>query len=228
MIICGTDEVGISAIAGPIVGAAYAPHPERDHVDGVRDSKQLNKKERAELFKHLIARGAYAFGVLMPYEADGMTRRDSSIAVMEKAVRSLPFVPDQVISDYYHIDVPNNISFPRADEKHYEVSAASIIAKHARDTFMAKAMKVYPGYHWDSNAGYPSRIHRLAILKNGFTGIHRLSAAKKAALKAQGWIHDKEAWTLKVAKTHNMDHEKLANVDVEKMYAGMHKMPQGK
>jgi ribonuclease HII len=217
-VVYGVDEVGVSAIAGPIIAVAYTKI--RDGlVSHVRDSKSIkNRNERKALSNALITRGYHGVGCVSPAEIDKINCRAASILAMERAVRDLSGVvePTRVISDYYSLDVPHNEPHVKADQKFYVVQGASIIAKVLRDKVMAELENGHL-YQWESNVGYPSRAHRLGILKYGFTEYHRMRYAVKSAVSAQKRLREEERWSIATAEALGYDIEELLSVDIGEM-----------
>jgi ribonuclease HII len=97
---------------------------------------------------------------------------------MHRAVDLLKIIPEQLIIDGNRFKPYKNIPHEcivKGDGKYFSIAAASVLAKTYRDDFMLKINEEYPGYGWDQNKGYPTKVHREAIEKLGKTPYHRLS-----------------------------------------------------
>lgn len=180
--ILGIDEVGRGPWAGPLVVGAVVLG---DRVpEGLTDSKKLTKKRR-ELLDAQIREMAAGFG-LGWVDAGEIDEIGLGLALRLATRRAV----EQVRTSYHEIIIDGTINL-LADtplEKHVttlkkadllipSVSAASIIAKVARDTFMAEQDKLYPGYGFGAHVGYGTAVHRAAIQEHGVTSLHRLSFA---------------------------------------------------
>jgi ribonuclease HII len=183
--ILGIDEVGRGPWAGPlVVGAVVLGGAE---IDGLTDSKKLTKKRR-EALDILIRDQAAGFGLgwVAAHELDEIGLSAALVLATKRAV-------EQVKVPYHEIIIDGTINFlkdttkgrfvttlAKADLLVPSVSAASIIAKVARDRYMAEQDAVYEGYKFASHAGYGTAAHRAAIELNGVTPLHRLSFAPLA------------------------------------------------
>lgn len=184
--ILGIDEVGRGPWAGPLViGAAILPDDKPDWCQDLTDSKKLTAKKR-ELLADIILREApaTALGWVSSREIDSLGLSESLRLATRRAVSSIqsekiPFT--EIIIDGTQNFLkgtplePHVTILKKADFLIKEVSAASIIAKVARDTYMTDLAGVYPDYAFDSHVGYGTAAHRNAILKYGVTPEHRQS-----------------------------------------------------
>lgn len=183
--ILGIDEAGRGPWAGPLaVGAVVLGGIE---IEGLTDSKKLSKKRRTEL--DIIIREqapATAVGMVSSVEIDELGLSESLRLATRRAV-------EQIRVPYHEIIIDGTVNFlketskgdyvttmAKADLLIPSVSAASIIAKVARDNLMADYDNEYPGYGFSSHSGYGTAMHRAAIDKLGVTPIHRLSFAPLA------------------------------------------------
>jgi ribonuclease HII len=179
-LVCGIDEVGRGAWAGPVTVAAVVPAPE--HLRGVRDSKQLARPERQRAAA-AVRRWAVALGVghASYRECDelGMTA-----ALRTAALRALAelddqgYVPDRIVLDGNHdyLGMPDKVTtVVKGDTKCLAVAAASCVAKVTRDAMMAEAAVDHPPYDFAANVGYPAPAHKVALLGYGPSAIHRRS-----------------------------------------------------
>lgn len=180
--ILGIDEVGRGPWAGPLViGAVVLGGVE---IEGLTDSKKLSKKRRDEL-DVIIRRDAagYGLGWVDANELDEIGLSAALVLATKRAV-------EQVKAPYHEIIIDGTINFlkdtskgefvttlKKADLLIPSVSAASIIAKVARDNYMIEQDKLYPQYKFGSHVGYGTAAHRAAIDEHGVTPLHRLSFA---------------------------------------------------
>jgi ribonuclease HII len=179
-LVCGIDEVGRGAWAGPATVAAVIPAPE--HLRGVRDSKMLTREQRERVAVDVRA-WAVAVGVghASHEECDevGMTialRRAGRRALAQLADRG--FEPDRVILDGNHdyLRLGTRVTtLVKADATSLAVAAASVVAKVTRDGMMATEAEHFPAYGFDSNVGYPAPVHKAALAAHGPSTIHRRS-----------------------------------------------------
>ena len=183
--ILGIDEVGRGPWAGPLVVGAVVLGGAM--IEGLNDSKKLTKKRREVLDKEIRARAdAVALGWVSAEELDSLGMGESLRLATRRAV-------EQIHAPYHEIIIDGTINFlsetakgkyvttlAKADALIPSVSAASIVAKVARDAFMADQDAVYPGYGFAAHAGYGVARHREAIERLGVTPLHRLSFAPLA------------------------------------------------
>lgn len=172
----GIDEVGRGCWAGPLVaGAVMLQAP----ISGLRDSKKLSKKQRERLDAEIRVQAiAFGIGWVTPQEVDLMGLTKAVQTAMERAVAQITDPFEKIIIDgsyNFLADDPRVSVLVRADDLVPAVSAASIIAKVARDTFMKDAAKQYPGYGFESHVGYGTAAHIQALKTLGVCDIHRKS-----------------------------------------------------
>lgn len=173
----GLDEVGRGCWAGPLVAAAVllaAP------IDGLNDSKLLSAKRREQL-SSVITEQALAYGVgwVSAKEVDELGLTKAVGLAMQKAISQLNTDKyDEIIIDgniNYLPDMPRSKAVIKADGSVASVSAASIIAKVARDKYMYNLALEFPGYGFDKHVGYGTKQHLLALKQLGICREHRLS-----------------------------------------------------
>ena len=171
----GIDEVGRGAWAGPVVAAAvklYRP------VKGLADSKLLGKSRREQLAALIYQNADVGLGWVSAKQVDeiGLTR--AVRRAMMEALNALKETGSEVIIDgsfnFLH-DNPFARAIVKADMTIPAVSAASIVAKVARDTFMADIAKKYPDYQFDKHVGYGTKLHQEMLRLYGACELHRLS-----------------------------------------------------
>lgn len=190
--ILGIDEVGRGPWAGPlVVGAVILGGAE---IDGLDDSKKLTKKRRQALDALIRQQAAaWALGWVSAQELDAIGMSEALRLATRRAVEQIQAQCRQQNLAFSEIIIDGKVNFlrgtalekfamtiPKADGLIPSVSAASIVAKVARDQFMAEQAAVYPGYGFASNAGYGVAKHRAAIERLGVTPLHRLSFAPLA------------------------------------------------
>ncbi len=176
-VIAGVDEAGRGALAGPLVAAAVVL-PEVFDPEGLEDSKLLTAGRREEQFERIL-RSASAVSVCraMPRRIDRVGLHRTNLALLRRAVRSLPAVPDFVLTDGFplrRMTVPC-LSMKKGDALVASVAAASIVAKVTRDRAMDRYHRRYPDYGFDTNRGYGTRLHWDALARVGPSPIHRRS-----------------------------------------------------
>lgn len=180
-VICGLDEVGRGALAGPVAAGAVALSGPL-LIDGIDDSKRLTARERRRLAP-LIHRQALAahVGYAAAREIDRLGIVPATRLAMLRALQGLGIVPDHLVLDAFVLpeaDIPQ-LATVRADRLYQEVAAASIIAKVERDALMQRISTAYPDYGWAENKGYGSRAHLRAIGRFGLTSWHRKSFCRE-------------------------------------------------
>ncbi len=179
ILIAGVDEVGRGPLAGPVVAAAVILDPENP-IEGLADSKKLTEKRREALVVEIKEKAlAWSVARAEVEEIDRINILQASLLAMKRAVETLSHSPELALIDGNHCpDLDCRMeAIIKGDSKEPAISAASILAKVARDTEMAEMEQVYPGYGFAKHKGYPTKQHREAILKLGITPIHRRSYA---------------------------------------------------
>jgi len=185
--LCGVDEAGRGPLAGAVFAAAVILDPARP-VPGLADSKQLAPSRR-EALAALVRRDALAWAVATASvaEIDAMNILQASLAAMARAVEALGVDPGEIVVDGLHRPA---VRWPcralvRGDSLEPAISAASILAKTARDAEMLALDARYPGYGFARHKGYPTPDHLEALARLGPCAIHRLSFAPVRAATAQ-------------------------------------------
>lgn len=173
----GIDEVGRGCWAGPVVAAAVVLHKP---IKGLKDSKLLIRGQREILAEEIQEHSIWQLGWVEASEVDlyGLT-----LAVglaMRKAIEGWPDLVnvDAIIIDgnYNFLDdLPKSKCMIKADQIVPEVSAASILAKVARDDYMRQQALIYPNYGFDTHVGYGTALHRQCLEKYGVCNLHRKS-----------------------------------------------------
>jgi ribonuclease HII len=176
-LVAGVDEVGRGPLAGPVVTAAVILDPARP-IDGLRDSKALTPARREALAALIRERAlAWALGRAEVEEIDAHNILRATLLAMERAVLALPVAPERVLVDGNQCPrVPWPVeAVVGGDALVPAISAASILAKVARDAEMVELDARYPGYGLAVHKGYPTREHREALARLGPSPIHRRS-----------------------------------------------------
>jgi len=184
MLTIGIDEVGRGCWAGPLVaGAVVLGQP----IAGLRDSKKLSKKRRERLATEIeLLAVAHGLGWVEPAEIDRLGLTKSVELAMRRALEAASAVlalngqlADEIIIDgniNYFPEMPEASAVIKADDTVPAVSAASIIAKVARDNYMAtEAHAAHPNYGFDKHVGYGTTLHMIALRNFGVTPLHRKS-----------------------------------------------------
>jgi ribonuclease HII len=149
-----------------------------DIPQGLNDSKKLTDKRRAALDTSIRERAEFAVAQATVAEIDTHNILRASHIAMERAVAALDPPPDYVLIDGNMI--PRGLTIPaqavvKGDGRSVSIAAASILAKNWRDQVMVDLAQQHPGYGWESNAGYPTKMHREALRNLGVTPHHRRS-----------------------------------------------------
>ncbi len=175
--VAGVDEVGRGPLAGPVTAAAVILDPQ-NIPDGLQDSKQLTAKRRKVLSDLLQGCADVSIGHADVDEIDDINILRASHLAMQRALAGLRQVPDLALIDGNMIPRGLNISSQtiiKGDTISLSIAAASIAAKVARDQIMWDLAQQYPGYGWETNAGYPTKSHKAALRNLGITPHHRRS-----------------------------------------------------
>ncbi len=176
---CGVDEAGRGPLAGAVFAAAVILDP-RKPIAGLADSKMLSEKRREilaiEIKQHALAWHISSASVA---EIDALNILQATLLAMKRAVEGLSQLPDEVLVDGLHvprIDIASR-AIVEGDRIIAEISAASILAKTARDDDMRGWHMRYPQYGFAQHKGYGTRAHVVALNREGPCEIHRMSFA---------------------------------------------------
>lgn len=180
--IAGVDEVGRGPLVGDVVTAAVILDPEQP-IEGLMDSKKLSEKKRQllsiEIKQHAIA---WSVGRASPEEIDTLNILHATMLAMQRAVLGLNVTPDYVLVDGNRcptfVGENGNIasqSVVKGDARVAEISAASILAKVARDDEMIALDKLHPEYGFAKHKGYPTKAHLEKIIEHGVLENYRRS-----------------------------------------------------
>jgi ribonuclease HII len=191
MITLGIDEVGRGCWAGPLVAGAVIlparPKFEKEHIK-LRDSKKLSKHQR-EVAARWIHDKALAVGLgwVAPQEIDTVGLVRAVGMAMERALAGITLNFDEMIIDgnyNFFAHDPRARAVIKADDSVLCVSAASVVAKVARDNYMAELGEKYVGYGFEKHVGYGTAAHIAALKSLGVSDLHRLSYKPIRALMA--------------------------------------------
>jgi ribonuclease HII len=179
-VVAGVDEVGVGALAGPVIAAAVIFAPDTI-IEGVADSKVLSPKQRQALFAP-ISEAAIAVGIGR-VDVDEIDRLNVYWAAMEarrRAVEALAVVPGHVLVDGKRAIAGCRIAqtpVVDGDARSTTIAAASIVAKVTRDGLMTDYARFYPGYGFERHKGYATAAHLAVLSRLGPLSLHRCSCA---------------------------------------------------
>lgn len=178
-LICGVDEAGRGPLAGAVYAAAVILDKEQP-IHGLADSKKLSEKKREGLATEIRERAlAWAIAYADAGEIDCINILQASLLAMRRAVEGLAIIPSEALIDGLHcpkLAIPCR-AIVKGDSSVAEISAASILAKTARDEEMLRLHQLYPQYGFDRHKGYPTAMHLEALRQYGASEIHRKSFA---------------------------------------------------
>lgn len=178
-VVCGVDEAGRGPLAGPVFAAAVILDPSKP-IAGLRDSKKLSASRRDQLAL-LIQRDALAWSIAQctAAEIDELNILQATMLAMRRAIEGLSVVPTLALIDGNRCPVTTvrTEAIIKGDDKVVEISAASILAKTARDTLLREMHTRYPQYGFDQHKGYPTALHLARLREYGVTPEHRRSFA---------------------------------------------------
>lgn len=180
-IIVGVDEVGRGCLAGPVVAGACVLRSD-NLVDQLKDSKKISENQREKLAPQIIKEHWLSVAFASPEEIDELNILQASLLAMKRAVEMLEqeknFIADLIVVDGTFI-IPsferNQKCFIQGDSRLAPISAAAIVAKVHRDSWMREIAKDYPQYGFEKHKGYASALHRSAIRQSGPCKWHRKS-----------------------------------------------------
>lgn len=187
--LAGIDEVGMGALAGPVVAGAVVFSPsegEKEGVPPIRDSKTLSAKQREAAAEWIQKTAqAWAVGEATVDEITRLNIRAASHLAMRRAIDALGSTPQLLLIDgtpaQPHPAIPA-INIIDGDALVFSIAAASILAKVHRDAIMVALDREYPAYQFAGNKGYGSRLHLVALDSHGATPHHRPTYAPVAAV----------------------------------------------
>jgi ribonuclease HII len=174
-IIAGVDEVGRGSLIGPVYAAAVILN-KKINKKLLKDSKTISKDKRELLSKYIKKNSIWVIGKASVKEIDKINILQASLLAMKRAIKKLKKKPSYVLVDGNKIPDLKDYNLKaiiKGDQKIASISAASIVAKVARDKFITTLAKQNKGYAWDQNFGYGTKQHLKAIKKLGISKHHR-------------------------------------------------------
>jgi ribonuclease HII len=183
-IVCGVDEAGRGPLAGPVYAAAVILDPARP-IEGLRDSKKLTEARREELAPLIRAQAlAWAVAECSHEEIDKLNILQATMLAMCRAVQALSMQPTVALIDGNR--TPKMLvrchAIIEGDDKVHAISAASILAKTARDAALVELHALYPQYAFDQHKGYGTALHLARLREHGPCPVHRRSFAPVRAV----------------------------------------------
>jgi ribonuclease HII len=183
MIIIGIDEVGRGCWAGPVVASAVILDKP---IVGLKDSKKLSKKQRGRLASEIqVSAQAFGIGWVQASELDEVGLTTAVSLAMHRALEQIKLDYDEIIIDgnfNFFSDNPKARAIIKADDSIPVVSAASIVAKVARDKYMTEIAANYPDYGFERHVGYGTELHLEKLKLHGISDLHRRSFKPVSAL----------------------------------------------
>lgn len=174
--IAGIDEVGRGCWAGPLVAGAVVLH---NPIAGLADSKKLSKRRREHLAAEIeIMAAGIGIGWVMAAEIDEVGLTQAVRLAMRRALTQITITYDEIVIDgnlNFFADDPRARAIVKADDSVPAVSAASIVAKVARDRWMENAAHQYPAYGFERHVGYGTKLHQAMLQTYGVCELHRRS-----------------------------------------------------
>ena len=173
--IAGVDEVGRGSLIGPVFAAAVI-FKKNINKKIIKDSKKLSKEKRKIIEKHIKKNSVWSIGSASLREIEKLNILNASLLAMKRSIKKLRVRPSLILIDgnkLPHMTGYKLKSIIKGDQKISEISAASIIAKVARDRLTNRLSKKFNKYAWHKNAGYGTKQHIKAIKKFGVTKHHR-------------------------------------------------------
>ncbi|MBV8666181.1 MAG: ribonuclease HII [Burkholderiaceae bacterium] len=183
-LICGVDEAGRGPLAGPVFAAAVILDPAKP-IAGLRDSKKLSEAKRDELAVQIKQHAmAWAIAQCSEQEIDTLNILQATMLAMRRAVEGLKPQPTLALIDGNRCPVMpfRSEAIVKGDDKVEAISAASILAKTARDAALLELHRAYPQYAFDQHKGYPTALHLERLREHGVSPVHRKSYAPVRAL----------------------------------------------
>ena len=192
----GSDECGLGSWAGPLCVCAVAAPITWPGDPMVKDSKKLSSAQRKAIYDKYWLDDRFVISpvIVESDEIDKIGIKTALVQAHKKAIEGtywrLSCEPVIIVDGLVNPGVPGCICLPKADDLVPVVSLASCIGKHIHDTKMAEYAKLYPGYGFDSNQGYGTAAHRMALAKLGVCPIHRKSYTPIAKILEEAETQD--------------------------------------
>ncbi len=179
--VCGVDEAGRGPLAGDVYAAAVV-FDEDTVIEEVNDSKKLSEKKREQLYDVICEKAKdFCIATASVEEIEELNILGAAMLAMKRAVDGLEVKPDIALVDgnrkpLLDCEIQTVV---KGDAKSQSIAAASILAKVARDRYMAKLAEAYPQYQFEKHKGYGTKLHYEMLDKYGISGVHRPSFLKK-------------------------------------------------
>ena len=186
-LVCGVDEAGRGPLAGAVYAAAVILDP-KHKIDGLRDSKKLSEAKRdqlaIEIKKHALS---WCIAQASEQEIDQLNILQATMLAMQRAVQGLSVQPELALIDGNRCPklMMTAEAIVKGDDKVEAISAASILAKTARDAALMVLHHQYPQYAFDQHKGYPTALHLARLKEHGVSPVHRLTYAPVRAILAK-------------------------------------------
>jgi ribonuclease HII len=183
-LLCGVDEAGRGPLAGPVFAAAVILNPDKP-IPGLRDSKKLTETRRDALAIRIKADAlAWSIAQCSEAEIDTLNILQATMLAMRRAIEGLSMLPTLALIDGNRCPVSavRSEAIVKGDDKVPAISAASILAKTARDAALMLLHQQYPHYAFDRHKGYPTALHLERLRAHGVSPVHRKSYAPIRAL----------------------------------------------
>lgn len=176
ILVAGVDEAGRGAIAGPVTASAVILNS-NFNLPTLNDSKLVSSKQRFKLQKIIQQESlSWAVAHIDAKEIDSINILNATFNAMINAIKMLKIKPELILVDGNRFPGFNGINHKcviKGDRKYKSIATASILAKTHRDRLMIRIAETHPEYQWQNNKGYPTKSHKLAIVKSGTTAFHR-------------------------------------------------------
>ncbi|MBM3396938.1 MAG: ribonuclease HII [Betaproteobacteria bacterium] len=186
---CGLDETGRGPLAGPVYAACVVLNPEAP-ISGLADSKALSASRRLHLAKQIKLRAlSWAIASASVEEIDELNILQATFLAMRRALGGLTIAPQRALVDGNQnprLGIPT-VTLVKGDQLEAAISAASILAKTARDARMLDLHSELPHYGFDRHKGYPTAAHIAALRRHGVSLHHRRSFAPVRNLLVEDW-----------------------------------------
>lgn len=181
-LVAGLDEVGMGCVAGPLVVVVAAFPEDTVRIAGVKDSKRCTKENMRKLAPEIVKAASFiGIGFTSARTIETVKIAESWQLAAMMALEGAPQFKELIVDGNRMVDdyIGRQRVLPKADALHWEVSAASIVAKVLRDLEMTELAETYPHYGWVTNAGYGTPEHLEGLRAHGMTPFHRTSFTEK-------------------------------------------------
>lgn len=181
-LVAGVDEAGRGPLAGPVVAAAVILPSDCSSLSGLTDSKKLTPSKRQFFLKQIQIHALdYSVGIVTADLIDRINILQATKLAMWRALSGLIQVDHALIDGNQQVAYwsQEQTCLIKGDALSLSIAAASVLAKETRDAIMVALAQKYPGYGFEKHKGYPTKMHREAVLKLGLSRQHRRSFCKK-------------------------------------------------